>query len=110
MDAVAAHPKLVHRRRADDPGFIQTEQLTPAVSLIAFVGETVPVRQGRLVPRVLLDRVIDIEPLLLRENLAEVYRALLNIHRRSGSESVLVGAGVRGRNQRQQTLDNGVAQ
>src|SRR5271168_711447 len=80
VDAVAAKPYLVHQRWSDDPTVIQAEQLTPAGSLVSHTGKAVSVGGGRLIPCVLLDRVIDVETVVLRENLAEVDRPLLNVH------------------------------
>src|SRR4029077_4375703 len=97
------------QRGTDYPGFVHADELAPATSLIAFVGETVVVGAGRFVPEVLLDRVIDVEPVRLGENLAEVGRALGYVHWRRGREGVLIGTGVRRRNQGQQSLDSRVA-
>ena len=105
MNAVGAQACFINQSGTDNPGFVDADQLTPAAALIAFVRKTVGVGAGWLVPEVLLDGVIDIEPVRLIQNLAVVGGALGYVHGRRRREGVLVGTGVGGRNQGEQSLD-----
>lgn len=108
-NVVAAETRFIHQRRADHPGVVQRDQLTPAGPVVAHSRKAVGVGAGCFIALIRLHRVIRVEALVFRKNLTEVHSALLDVYRRRHRKGILPRPFVCRGNEGQEGFDELVA-
>ena len=111
VDAVIAEARLVHDARAEDTRVVQGADLPVGGPGVPEPGDGVALEVW-LAPQILLERVVGVQGVVLRELMADVPRPLVDVHVRDTRADEARGSGgvgaVRGRDQGEQVADDGI--